>query len=296
MFEHLTPYPAHGRAARPAPLRVLGRAPATRTAQRRLLPPGMVLRPMTIDDIAQTSRLHLQHLPQGLFPRLGPRFLRAWHTTFVTSPAACATVIEAWPTDSVSGRFGEPYVVAYVLVAIAPAAHRRDALRQHRWRLALYGTAGLLSHPALAWFFLQTRAGRYARGLSSGDRSTPRSLHGSAEETDRNPPAVVHALVTAASRRGLGLGAILLEHASAHAARLDATEMALVTDGVHPLHSAAPDQRRFRVRQGATGFYERLGWRRVAERERDRRWLVEFRKDTAPAARTERPRPVGDGA
>lgn len=46
----------------------------------------LVLRYATIADLGATAQLHVEQLPAGFFPGLGPRFMRRWHRTYLDSP------------------------------------------------------------------------------------------------------------------------------------------------------------------------------------------------------------------
>ena len=78
--------------------------------------PTLLLRVVEVRDAGRTARLHLEALPGGFFVSLGPRFLRAYHRTFLTSPAGIALLAER---DATTG------VLSHMAV---DAAHRGDGV------------------------------------------------------------------------------------------------------------------------------------------------------------------------
>lgn len=220
-------------------------------------------RTMSAADVTETARLHARYLPQGLFPRLGHRFLARWHRTFTDT---------RWAWSGVFVHDGR--IVAYVLVAIDPARHRQHALVHHRGPLVRAGLLSLLLRPRLAWSFVRTRGRRYAR---QARRAWGRGVPSGRTFSSDRPPAVVHALVTGEGHRGLGLASALLDRAAAECARRGAAELALVTGAGG---SAGGEG------SGPVGFYQRLGWRVVDDRSRDDRRVLELRRSTAPPDRT----------
>lgn len=255
--------------------------------QQRSLPSGFTVRPMARTDLRATAALHIAHLPKGLFPQLGARFLARWHESFIDSDFAWAHVVispdrrpdEDGGDTTKTGDGGE--VAAYLLMTTDPAAHLREMLARHGRALTRSGGWGLLRRPGLAIFFARSRARRYAKRFYHAwrTRRAPATKGGDSGEQAQVRLAVVDAIATASAYRGRGLAAILLDRAAEAASAAGADEIALVTDGPPPpgqgvggrLAPADTDQ-------GAVCFYERLGWQRVAERGRDGRWLVEFRR------------------
>ena len=183
------------------------------------------------DDFAVTAALHRRHLELGLFPQLGERFMRAYHASFAGSPHAVALVARAE-----SGR-----VVGALFGTTANARHYKWVVEEHGLNLALHGTRSLLLQPALAWEFISSRAGRYARGLGRhlglvGGNQAP-------APTSPGRTCVLSHIVTSQSARRLGVGRRLVEVFRKIARAAGAAEARLVT------------------REGGLGqpFFERLG-------------------------------------
>lgn len=250
------------------------------------LPAGYLLRRLRPGDTVATARMHRRLLPNGLFPRLGPRFLRHWHGTFLDTPAATGLAVV---------HHGE--VVAFLLAALDQRLYLHQTLRRHRWSLMWRGALGLLVRPAVLVQFLRTRARTYSRHLlptprrGAGAGATTGTEHGTENGTATgsasghadpapDPPerrvrvAVVHAVVTSEQARGQGCARALLDTATEAARRARADHVALVTDVPGPDTGQAAT--------GAAATYERLGWRRVeVRRHRDGRWVAEYRLDLA---------------
>ncbi|WP_380165238.1 GNAT family N-acetyltransferase [Jannaschia sp. R86511] len=235
------------------------------------LPPGYLLRRLRPVDTVTTARLHRGLLPNGLFPRLGPRFLRYWHATFLDTPAATGLAVV---------HHGE--VVAFVLATLDQRLYLHHTLRRHRWSLMWRGALGLLTRPVVLVRFLRTRVRAYARHLLPGRGAGRTGAQPGQPPRDRPERrvrvAVVHAVVTSEAARGQGCARALLDTVADAARRARADHVALVTDVADPA-SGAPVS-------GAAAMYERLGWRREGvRRHRDGRWVAEYRLDLdAPAA------------
>lgn len=241
------------------------------------LPPGYLLRRMRPGDTARTARLHRRLLPNGLFPRLGARFVARWHRTFLDTPAATGLTVT---------HQGE--VVAFVLATLDQRLYLRHVLRRHRWPLMWRGATGMLVRPHVLVRFTRTRLRAYARHLVPGldRRRTPLvhaperrtvadGLPAGPEAAPRTRIAVVHAVVTSEQARGMGCARAMLDSVLAAAARARADHVALVTDVADP----APDA----PATGAAAMYETLGWRRHGvRRHRDGRWVAEYRMDLPP--------------
>ncbi|MGJ7441109.1 GNAT family N-acetyltransferase [Aquipuribacter sp. MA13-6] len=226
------------------------------------LPAGYLLRRLRTGDTATTARLHRRLLPNGLFPGLGPRFMRHWHGTFLDTPAATGLAVV---------HHGE--VVAFLLGSLDQRLYLHHTLRHHRRALMWRGALGLLARPHVLLRFLRTRVRTYARHLLPGTGATRRTA-------DQGPPggrderrvrvAVVHAVATSEQARGLGCARALLDTFADAARRARADHVALVTDVEDPSTGAAAT--------GAAAMYERLGWHREAvRRHRDGRWVAEYR-------------------
>lgn len=208
---------------------------------RRLVtnPPArrpMVVCPATAADLPAMARLQLASLPHGLFPRLGPGFVRRWHATYLDSPYGVALVFRS-P--------GEP-VVGYLLGSTDQVAHMDHVLQVHRRGLAVRGGVALLARPGTAAQFLRTRAWRYARRLlSPRPPARPQTEPGEGGPEAPVRTAVVTAVAVNPSSRGTGAGGALVQAFLVAAAAADASCARLVT-------KAGPT--------GASHFYQRLGW------------------------------------
>lgn len=183
------------------------------------------------DDFEVTAALHRQYLELGLFPRLGRRFMRAYHESFAASPHAVALVARAE-----SGR-----VVGALFGTTANSPHYKWVVEEQGLSLALHGARSLLLQPALAWDFVSSRAGRYARGIGRhlGVVAAPIQSNGRAEGS----ASVLSHIVTGKAARRLGVGRRLVEEFRKRAYDSGAAEARLVT------------------REGGQGapFFERLG-------------------------------------
>lgn len=157
----------------------------------------LTLRVVELSDVGRTARLHSEALPGGFFVALGPRFLRAYHRTFLTSPAGIALLAE---------RRGE--LVGFIVGTVDEATHYRHVLRRDRWTLGLRGLVALVSHPALFLRFVRTRLYRYLRGMVRLSRP-PITVDREAAIRPTNG-VLSHMAVDAAHRRE-GVGAVLLD-------------------------------------------------------------------------------------
>jgi ribosomal protein S18 acetylase RimI-like enzyme len=230
-------------------------------------PPPEVLevREATRRDLRATAALHRRALPEGFFARLGPGFLRAYHASFVASPEAVALVVSAPDAG------GDP--AGFVVGTLRNRAHYRWVLRHASPRLALRLVAALVRRPRLAGVFVRTRAARYVRWVwryplrraqARSDRSDPRATEPRAELVEAPtqpaskqavppvavpPVAVLTHVAIDDGLRGRGAGRLLVEEFVDRARAAGANEVRLVTE----------------ASDGASSFYERLGWSAVGE-------------------------------
>lgn len=207
---------------------------------------------LTRDHAGYAARLHARALPHGFFARLGPRFLRAYHETFLASPDAVALL---------ATRGARP--VGMLTGTLDTRAHRTWVLEHRRGRLAVAGLLALVVRPAVAWTFLVTRAPRYLRRLL-GRQRTGRQRTGrppQAGAVDERVAVLLHVAVER-SERSDGAGRALVEAFVGHARGAGAERAVLVTrDGD----------------DSAAGFYEHLGWRHTDTRtDRDGRPVREY--------------------
>ena len=184
---------------------------------------------MTQGDLAFAAHLHRTALPNGLFPTLGPRFLRIYLFTYAASPFGLAYV-----------ALVDQRPVAFLVGCHDHRAHRSHVLRHFGPRLVLAGAAALTRRPRVAWRFLRTRSRKYLRALVDMLRR-----RAEASAASHRQVAVLSHVAVADAVRGAGVGSVLVDRfvrdvgaAGAHAAGL----LTKADDG------------------GAGAFYERLGW------------------------------------
>lgn len=210
--------------------------PATAAASRKPLPQLLVAAPGSLDvraagaaDVHFTAAVHAELLPHGFFTQLGPRFLRAYHETFVDSPHAVAYV--ATVTD---------VPVGMLVGIIRPGAHARWVMRHRGLRLAILGAAGLSMHPVVGLRFLQRRAGTYLSGWRR-NRRPQGELPAAVDES----AVLSHVAVLPGARRS-GAGRRLVTTFVEACRAGDMPRATLLT-------LDSPD--------GAGAFYAGLGWR-----------------------------------
>lgn len=186
------------------------------------------------------AELHAERLPHGFFVRLGPRYLRSYHRTFIGHDSAVALVAD---------RGG--YVTGFLVGAVDVKDHRHFVVRRHAWRLAAIGLAALATRPPLAVEFTRTRLGRYIRGLARALRRAPSPQTGAAPRPEAPRTAVLTHVAVDSQAAGRGTGSALVGSFVDAARREGADRIELVT-------LAGP--------AGAGEFYRRLGWRQSSER------------------------------
>lgn len=194
---------------------------------------------LTIDalrsgDLRETVRLHEDHLDLGLFPKLGPHFLRLYQEMFARSPYGVALV--AHEDGGVAGAlFG----------TTANAAHYDWVIRNHWRTLCFHGALALATRPGVALFFARTRLVRYARGISR------RVAAKSPASRQTAPVAVLSHIVTSETYRGRGVARRLVDGFRRVANSHGAHEASLVT------------------REGGLGqgFFDHIGCTCVAHRQ-----------------------------
>ena len=196
---------------------------------------AICVRPMSERDLKVAAQLHLQHLPHGLFPSLGERFLRRYLSTYLDTPSAVALAVEA-----------DQRAFGFLCGSLDRAAHREHVLRSHRTSLFSAGLISLASHPAVAVRFLRTRGRRYAAALLRlGHRASAEAPAIGASKGPTGPAVLAHLVVSPAGRCA-GAGAALVEAFEATARQRGLASAELLT---------LPGE------AGAGRFYERLGWR-----------------------------------
>lgn len=200
---------------------------------------AVTVRRMGDDDLHLAARLHARALPHGFFGRLGPAFLRPYYRSFVDGPSGVALVAEV---------DGSP--VGVLVGTMRPGEHYRWALRRHGGRLVLALVVALLASPRQLVLFLRTRVGRYARAARRLGLGEARPAAADPRGGPRRLAVLTHVCVSMEAR-GSGAGTALVEAFCARAREDGRTEAQLVT-------LAGPE--------GASLFYDRLGWRRRGER------------------------------
>lgn len=202
----------------------------------------VTIRPIEGHDLAFAASLHLEHLPHGLFPSLGPRFMRRYLGSFRDPATAVALIGECDGT-----------AVGFLVGILDEPEHYRQVLRRRGLGMAAAGLGALAVRPSVAWRFVRTRLRRYVVGAFRLARRAPASDRPSSPTPDgpapRTLPVLSH-VVVAEDGRGSGVGAALVE------AFTDAA-LAVGAPGARLLTMSGAD--------GAAGFYERLGWRPTAE-------------------------------
>jgi ribosomal protein S18 acetylase RimI-like enzyme len=208
--------------------------------------------------VAHTHRAQLRH---GLFPELGPRFLRAYHRSFLDSPFALfyVAVLDNEPVGFVAGTIDQH-------------AHQQWVLRHRGVRLAWWGLLGLAVRPRTLWWFLRTRVDRYlraaGRAIASRDPRGPGAGSAGVEAASQaggsaagGAIGVLTHVAVDPDARGRGLGKQLTQRFATAACEQGSSEVRLVT----------------RAQEGAAGFYEALGWERTDQRLRDGTAMIEYR-------------------
>lgn len=197
----------------------------------------IVIRRATEEDLWLMATDMIRYLPEGLFPRLGKRFVRRWMRTFLTEQYGVALVAVTLNASRQQ--------VGFLLGSTNQVHHIADVLHQHRWRLLLAGLTALCLRPRVLLHFLRTRSQPYLRRIMG------RTHDVEVGPSPRPTTAVITSLVVLPTVRGGGIGGLLVEEFLDHAAADHASLAELVT-------SAGAD--------GAGTFYTKIGWKRVEER------------------------------
>ncbi|MFI8414667.1 GNAT family N-acetyltransferase [Paeniglutamicibacter gangotriensis] len=180
----------------------------------------------------------IRYLPDGLFPRLGKRFVKRWMRTFLIQQHGVALV--AVTNDAAQQQVG------FLIGSTDQIHHVADVLNNHKWSLLLSGTAALSLRPRVLLQFLRTRARPYLLRIA-GRTSSPRATITKTEPAT----AVITSLVVLPTVRGGGVGSLLVDEFLAQAQREGSFRAELVTTA-----GAA----------GAGVFYEKIGWVCAEER------------------------------
>lgn len=212
------------------------------------------VRDATVADLERTALLHVTELPVGLFPRLGPRFVRRWHQGVVRSQHGVVLVCERIDRDGTT-------VVGFLLGATHRTALVRDLLTRDRTALVGCAALALAGRPRTLLLFARTRLRRYTRRLR-----TPAAVGG-----PEGRVADLSAIAVDLSARDQGAGAALVRGFLARCAVTGVRTAELVTEIGGPAES----------------FYRGLGWSPLEDvRTRDGRWVRRFGTTLPVEART----------
>lgn len=216
----------------------------------------ILIRATSPGDLSALVRLHRQLLPHGFFARLGTGYLRVYHRTFMASPHAVSLV-----------ACRDERVVGFIAGAFDAHLHQQWTLRRWGGRLLLSGVIALARRPRLGWEFLTTRTGRYVRAAFRAVR--PRSVRSAAPPPSAailsGPVAVLTHVAVDPSEQGSGSGSALVESFVQRVRAVGTQRIELVT----------------LCDDGASPFYERLGWSAVGEHEREGATFRRFTLDLA---------------
>lgn len=209
------------------------------------------------EDLSEVVRLHLQLLPHGFFARLGQGYLRVYHRSFMTSPFAVSLV-----------AYRDDRLVGFVAGALDAHRHQQWTLRRCGSRLLVSGVLALALRPQLAWEFLTTRTGRYLRGVLRAVRpvaSSPTAAAPTDGSLPTGPVAVLTHVAVDPGDQGRGSGSALVDSFVERVRAAGTLRVELVT----------------LCDDGASPFYERLGWSAVGVHEREGAKFRRFTLDLA---------------
>ena len=188
------------------------------------------VRPMRAEDLPYVVAEHQRSLPDGVYPRLGARFLHAYHSAYLTSTGTAALI----------GELGGQSV-GFVTGVISGAAHQ-SAMRQAWPRLAATGVLALLQRPAMIAQVLPARSAigylrRSARLLGAGSTDIVTGVR----------TGILTYLAVTPSTRGHGVGDALIDAFLCRAQAAGCAKVTLATQ-------QGP--------KGAEQFYTGRGWTR----------------------------------
>lgn len=186
------------------------------------------VRPLRSADPGFVVAQHQESLPEGLYARLGERFLHAYHSAYLESPGTAGMVAEL-----------DTRPVGFVTGIVSTATHR-TAMQQAWPRLATAAALALLQRPTTL------RPALLGRTAASCLRHSARLLQPDpAPATTLSATGVLTYLAVAATARGRGIGDALLQAFLHHAQVHGCTKVTLATQ-------AGPE--------GAASFYAHRGW------------------------------------
>jgi GNAT superfamily N-acetyltransferase len=180
------------------------------------------------DHLQFAADLHVAALPRGMTTMVGVRWLQAHYQSYIDSPygVALLAMLDGQPVGVLAGTTDT-------------AAHRAWSRRANRQRMTALGLLAVGRRPQLAMLLLPTLSRRLASRVRR--RLGP--------EPTKTKTAVLAYLAVVPPARGLGVGALLVDHFVQEAALAGAREAMVMT--------LAGDA-------GVGRFYERLGWRYVS--------------------------------
>lgn len=186
------------------------------------------VRPMQSTDLASVVAEHQESLPDGLYARLGGRFLHTYHSAYLASPGTASFVAEL-----------DTQPVGFVTGIISAAAHRL-AMKAAWPRLAAAAALAALQRPAtLRLRLLGPTAASCLRHSAQLLRPDTPSV-GTITAT-----GVLTYLAVTATARGRGVGDALLQTFLHQAQLHGCTRVTLATQA---------------GAEGAVSFYAQRGW------------------------------------
>ncbi len=203
----------------------------------------VAVRGLSAADVPASASLHGQMADIQFIARGGPRLLRPYYRSWMSTSAALAL-----------GAFddGDGVLVGVLLGCTDPGAHYQEMLRAGGRATALGMALAALTRPAFARELVTTRALRYTRGLLRRLTGRPRPTTGEGTSRPDQGAAVpgprsaeITHLVVDRAHRGSGAGRALVGEAVARARQAGCLQVQLV---------ALPGS-------GAAAFYEHLGFR-----------------------------------
>lgn len=237
------------------PLPDAGLQPAPTTTPhpvRTRLAAAVLVREAVTADVHAMAGLHIEHLPVGLFPRLGHRFVACWHRAYLDSPHAVALVVDG------PGPDGGRRIAGFLVGALDRHAFRQELLTRYRTRLVLRGIGALALRPRVLADFLRTRLRPYLCRLRT-PRPTPPVPPGAVGAAQ---VAELTAVAVAPAVRRSGSGRRLVDEFVDRCAEADVRRIELVTD----VGTA-----------GSVDFYRRTGWTALRRTDtRDGRTVQRF--------------------
>ena len=185
-------------------------------------------------DLAFSADLHAQALSHGFFVSLGPRFMRAYHRTFLDSPHAIGLIATA-----------REHRVGFLVGVLRPRAHSTWVLSHRGVGLVIRGAAALAIRPRVAVGFIGSRMRIYV------DRWRRHVTEPSVKTEPQALPAVLSHMAVVSGAQGTGVGSKLVR----------AFELSAKGEGVNRASLTTLEGR-----AGAGPFYARLGWTRRGAR------------------------------